>query len=124
MGFDAPAIRLTELTERGSSRVDAAEISGVAMIASDATDAVIAGTRRSGSGPGSIPEEAEFGLKAEVSFITESTVSVASDAAIAGICRSVSGPGSSPEEADTGLKAEVSLATESTPPARGDVAAR
>src|SRR5271155_4371538 len=114
MGFGPPAIILTELAERGSSRVRSAAISGAAMIPSDASDAVIAGTRHRLLGPGSIPEETEAGLKAEVSLSTESTGSVVGDAAIAGAPRSTSGPGSIPEETEAGLKAEVSLSTEST----------
>jgi hypothetical protein len=113
MGFGAPAIIFTELTERGSSRVRAAEISGAAIIPSDAGDAGIAGRRHRVPGLGSIPDEAG----------TEPTTSVAGDAAIPGTPRGASGPGSIPIEAEADLKAEVSFVTEAASPAAGDEAA-
>jgi hypothetical protein len=120
MGFGAPAIILTELTERRSSRVREAEISGAATIPSDAGDAGTAGSRHSVPGLGSISDEAGTGLKAEVSLGTEPTTSVAGDAAIPGTPRRASGPGSIPIEAEAELKAEVSLGTEAASPAAGD----
>jgi hypothetical protein len=113
MGFGAPAIIFTEFTERGSSRVRAAEISGAAIIPSDAGDAGIAGSRHRVPGLGSISDEAG----------TEPTTSVAGDAAIPGTPRRASGPGSIPLEAEADLKAEVSFVTEGASPAAGDEAA-
>jgi hypothetical protein len=93
------------------------------MIPPDAGDAGIAGSRHRVPGLGSIPEEAESGLKAEVSLGTEATASDAGNAAIPGTRHRASGPGSIPIEVEAELKAEVSLGTESVSPAAGGGAA-